>query len=120
MELTVADVMLRLRFVGYPLVAVCGFVLGTVALGRMVCMQNGRRNLYHALTAIAFGLSWLGLWGVAGVVQYGTIVAASTLPMPVISTAFSFGIVWLAAWLTVLTVHVVIGEFRMGRVYHAD
>lgn len=113
----IPDVMLQLRFIGYPFLTICGFLLGTVALGRLVRLQSAKRRLYRSLTAIAFGLSWIGLWGVAGIVQYGKVVTTLVplLPMPVISTAFSAGIVWLAIWTTLLTVQVLKEEWQMSQ-----
>ena len=117
MEMTIADVMLRLRFVGYPFLTACGFILGIIALGRSVRLLQDRRRLYWSLVAIAFGLSWIGMWGVAGIVQYGTVVTTKVpiLPMPVISTAFSFGIVWLATWTTALTIQVLKEEWQIAQ-----
>lgn len=117
MEMTFADVMLRLRFISYPFLAICGFLLGTVALGRLVRLQQERRRLYRSLTSIGFGLSWIGLWGVFGIVQYGVVVTTLEpfLPFPVISVAFSSGIVWLAFWATALTIQVVHEEWQMSQ-----
>lgn len=111
--MTTSEMLLFLRFtVGWPSVAVAGFVLGTVALGRLRSMRNGRRRLYRPLTAVAFGLCWLGSWGVLGVWQYGNFLVPLPVPLTVVSTAFSVGVLWTGLSLVSLAVVVLIEEFQ--------
>lgn len=109
----ISDVLLFLRFaVGYPSMAVAGFVLGIVALGRLRKMTNGRRRLYRPLVSAAFGLCWSGSWGILGVWQYGRFTVALPFPMAVVSTAFSIGVLWIALSLVTLAGVVLIEEFQ--------
>lgn len=105
--------LLLLRFtLGYPVIAVAGFVLGTIALGRLRSMTNGRRRLYRPLVSVAFGLCWLGLCGVLGVWQYGTFTVPLPFPMAVVKTGFSIGVLWIAGSLATLVVVVMLEEFQ--------
>lgn len=97
-----AAILVRLRYVAYPVVMVCGFGLAIVAFGRMRQYCNGRRAMYRALVSIAFSLAWLG------VVSYQT---AST-PPPAVSIVYSVIVIWLAASLLWLAVVVVREELR--------
>ena len=111
--MTLSDLLLLLRFtVGWPAVAVSGFVLGTIALGRLRSMTNGRRRLYRPLVAVAFGLCWLGSWGVLGVWQYGNFLVPLPVPLTVVSTAFSLGVLWTGLSLVSLAMVVLIEEFQ--------
>ena len=110
--MTTSEMLLLLRFtVGWPAVAVSGFVLGTVALGRLRSMTNGRRRLYRPLVAVAFGLCWMGSWGVLGVWQYGDFLLPLPVPLQLVSMAFSAGVVWTGLSLVSLAVVVMIEEF---------
>lgn len=112
----ISDVLLFLRFaIGYPSMAVAGFVLGSVALGRLREMTNGRRRLYRLLVSVAFGLCWTGLWGVLGVWQYGRFTVALPFPMAVVSTAFSIGVLWIGVSLVTLASVVLIEEIQHTR-----
>lgn len=107
------DFLLLLRFtVGYPAMSVAGFVLGTVALGRLRYMTNGRRRLYRPLVATAFGLCWCGSWGVLGVWQYGKFTTPLPFPLTVVQTAFSLGILWIGLSLVALAAIVLIEEYQ--------
>lgn len=111
--MTLSEMLLLLRFtVGWPAVAVSGFVLGTVALGRLRCMTNGRRRLYRPLVAVAFGLCWMGSWGVLGVWQYGDFLLPLPIPLTIVSMAFSTGVIWTGLSLVSLAVVVMIEEFQ--------
>lgn len=111
--MTISDTMLFLRFTfGWPAVAVSGFVLGVVAMGRLRSMRNGRRGLYRPLTAVAFGLCWTGSWGVLGVWQYGNFVLPLPVPLSVVSTAFSLGVIWIGLSLIALAAIVLAEEFQ--------
>lgn len=111
--MTPSEMLLFLRFaIGYPTMAVAGFVLGTVALGRLRTMTNGKRRLYRPLVSVAFGLFWAGAWGVMGVWQYGTFTVPLLFPMPVVSAAFSIGILWIGLSLAALAIVVLIEEFQ--------
>lgn len=111
--MTLSETLLLLRFtVGWPAVAVAGFVLGTVALGRLRSMTNGRRRLYRPLVAVAFGLCWMGSWGVLGVWQYGDFLVPLPVPLSVVSMAFSAGVIWTGLSLVSLAVIVMIEEFQ--------
>lgn len=108
-----SDFLLLLRFtLGYPAIAVAGFVLGTIALGRLRSMRDGRRRLYRPLVMIAFGLCWSGAWGVLGVWQYGKFTIPLPFPMAVVSAAFSVGVLWIALSLVSLAVVVMLEEFQ--------
>lgn len=112
---TVPDLFLMLRFaVGYPCIAVAGFVLGTIAFGRMrTCPE--RRRLYQALTSAAFALSWIGAFGMLGVVQYGRFFRPLPMPMATVSLLFSGGIVWLGLSLAGLAAVVLVDEYQRAR-----
>ena len=111
-----SDFLLLLRFtVGYPAMTVAGFVLGVIALGRLRLMTNGRRRLYRPLVSVAFGLCWIGVWGVLGVWQYGKFTIPLPFPMVVVSVAFSIGILWIALSLVVLASIVLVEEFQRAR-----
>ena len=119
--MTTSEMLLFLRFtVGWPAVAVAGFVLGTVALGRLRCMTNGRRRLYRPLVAVAFGLCWMGSWGVLGVWQYGDFVVPLPIPLSVVSMAFSAGVIWTGLSLVSLAVVVMIEEFQHTGVFRGN
>lgn len=108
-----SDFLLLLRFtIGYPAMTVAGFVLGTIALGRLRCMTNGRRRLYRALVSVAFGLCWSGAWGVLGVWQYGKFTLPLPFPMAVVSAAFSIGVLWISSSMTWLAVVVLLEEYQ--------
>lgn len=107
------DFLLLLRFtIGYPAMAVAGFVLGTIALGRLRMMTNGRRRLYRALVSVAFGLCWSGSWGVLGVWQYGKFTIPLPFPIAVVSVAFSLGVLWISLSMAWLAVVVLLEEFQ--------
>lgn len=111
--MTTSELLLLLRFtVGWPAVAVSGFVLGTVALGRLRSMTNGRRRLYRPLVAVAFGLCWMGSWGVLGVWQYGKFLLPLPVPLQLVSMAFSVGVIWTGLSLVSLAVVVMLEEFQ--------
>lgn len=111
--MTVSEMLLLSRFiVGWPALAVAGFVLGTVALGRLRSMTNGRRRMYRTLVAVAFGLCWMGAWGVLGVWQYGKFLVPLLVPLQAVSIAFSLGVVWTGLSLLSLAVVVMIEEFE--------
>lgn len=115
--MTISDMLLFFRFtIGYPSMAVAGFILGIVALGRLRKMTNGRRRLYRPLVSAAFGLCWAGSWGILGVWQYGRFTVALPFPMAVVSTAFSIGVLWIALSLVTLAGVVLIEEFQHTRV----
>lgn len=111
--MTLSEQLLLLRFmVGWPAVAVAGFVLGTIALGRLRMMTNGKRRLYRPLVAVAFGLCWMGSCGLLGVWQYGDFLAPLPVPRSVVSMAFSAGVVWTGLSLVSLAVVVLLDESR--------
>lgn len=111
--MTLSDALLLLRFVfGWPSVAVSGFVLGTIALGRLRTMSNGKRRLYRPLVAVAFGMCWMGSWGVMGVWQYGKFLLPLPVPLPVVSAAYSVGVVWTGLSLVALAVIVLLEEYQ--------
>lgn len=111
--MTPSEMLLFLRFaIGYPTMAVAGFVLGTVALGRLRTMKDGKRRLYRPLVSVAFGMCWTGAWGVMGVWQYGTFTVPFLFPMSVVSAAFSVGILWIGFSLAALAIVVLIEEFQ--------
>lgn len=111
--MTLSEMLLFLRFaIGYPTVVVAGFVLGTVAFGRLRSMTNGKRRLYRPLVSVAFGLCWTGAWGVMGVWQYGTFTVPLPFPMSVVSAAFSIGVLWIGLSLAALAIVVLISEFQ--------
>lgn len=112
---TIPDLLLMLRFaVGYPSMAVGGFLLGIIAYGRMRHM-SGRKNLYRALTSAAFALAWTGLFGMIGVIQYGRFFAPLPVPMATVSMLFSCGIIWLGISMASLTVLVLVEEYSHTR-----
>lgn len=116
---SIPDVLLMLRFaVGYPSMAVGGFLLGIIAYGRMRHM-SGRRNVYRALTSAAFALAWTGLFGMVGVIQYGKFFTPLPLPMATVSMMFSCGIIWVGISMASLTVIVLVEEFAQTRSKHA-
>lgn len=111
--MTLSDTLLLLRFtLGWPAVAVSGFVLGTIALGRLRSMTSGKRRLYRPLVAVAFGLCWMGSWGVLGVWQYGDFLVPLPVPMILVSMAFSAGVVWTGLSLMALAVVVILEEYQ--------
>lgn len=111
--MTFSDTLLFLRFaIGYPAMAVAGFILGTIAWGRLRIMTSGKRRLYRPLVSVAFGLCWTGAWGVMGIWQYGTFTVPLLFPMPVVSVAFSIGILWISLSLAALAIIVLIEEFQ--------
>lgn len=111
--MTLSDTLLLLRFVvGWPSVAMAGFVLGTIALGRLRTMTNGKRRLYRPLVAVAFGLCWMGSWGVLGVWQYGGFLFPLPVPLPMVSMAFSAGVVWTGLSLVALAIVVLLEEYQ--------
>lgn len=115
--MTLVDLLVLLRStIGYPAMVTAGLVLGTIALGRMRSMVNGRRRLYRALTAVAFGLAWSGLWGVLGVWQYGQFTVPLPVAMPLVSAAFSVGVIWIGLGLLAVAVIVLVDEYSRQRV----
>jgi hypothetical protein len=111
--MTLSEALLFLRFtLGWPAVAVSGFVLGTVALGRLRSMTNGRRRLYRPLVSVAFGLCWTGSWGVLGVWQFSDFLLPLPVPLAVVSASFSLGVVWIGLSLMALAAVVLLEEFR--------
>lgn len=98
-----AALLVKARYVAYPVLIVCGFGLALVALGRAARYTNGRRRQYRALASIALSLAWIGASGWAGVLSYAS---RSGLP-PAVSVAFSVGVLWLAGsllWMAVIVV----------------
>lgn len=115
------DFLLLLRFtIGYPAMAVAGFVLGAIALGRLRCMTNGRRRLYRPLVSVAFGLCWAGAWGVLGVWQYGKFTVPLPFPMAVVSAAFSLGVLWISLSMAWLAVIVLLEEYQHSSALNGD
>ena len=107
------DFLLLLRFtVGYPAMTVAGFILGTIALGRLRSMTDGRLRLYRLLVSVAFGLCWSGAWGVLGVWQYGKFLLPLPFPLTTVQIAFSIGILWIGISLVALAVVVLLEEFQ--------
>lgn len=110
--MNLSDTLLLLRFVfGWPAMAVSGFVLGAIAFGRLRAMTNGRRRLYRPLVAVAFGLCWMGCWGVLGVWQYGKFLPLFPVVLPV-SAAFSAGVIWTGLSLVALAGVVILEEYQ--------
>lgn len=111
------DFLLLLRFtIGYPAMTVAGFILGTIALGRLRSMPDGRLRLYRLLVSVAFGLCWSGAWGVLGVWQYRKFLLPLPFPMPTVQIAFSIGILWIGFSLVALAVVVLLEEFQHASV----
>lgn len=110
-----AAFLLRVRYVAYPVVIVCGAGLALVAINRMRQYCNGRRATYRALVSISLSLSWLGVVGWFGVVSYET----ARTPPPAISVAYSSIVIWLAVslfWLAVVIVREELqGQVLVGR-----
>jgi len=112
---TIADILLRMRIMAYPFISVCGFLLGTIALGRRQYMHGGRRQLYAALASIAFSLAWLGLWGVAGVIQYGTVIRGFGWSLALISSMWSIGIIWLSVSISIVAIQLIYEELVLAK-----
>lgn len=106
-----AAILVKARYVAYPILIVCGFGLGLIALGRGTRYTNGRRRQYRALASIALSLMWIGMAGWAGVAGYAT----RSTPSTGVSIAFSLGILWLAGSLLWLAVIVVREEWMVTR-----
>ena len=67
-----AAVLVKMRYVAYPVLMICGLGLGMIALGRTARYTNGRRRQYWTLASIALSLAWVGLAGWAGVISYAS------------------------------------------------
>lgn len=112
---TIAEVLLRMRMMAYPFISVCGFLLGVIAMGRRQYMHGGRRQLYAGLASIAFSLAWLGLWGVAGVIQYGTVVQGFIWSLLLIGSMWSVGIIWLSISISIVAIHLIYEELVLAK-----
>jgi hypothetical protein len=104
-------ILVRLRYVAYPVVMVCGSGLAIVAYNRMRQYYSCRKTMYRALVSISLSLALLGLVGWLGVVSY----ESASVPPPAISVAYSMIVIWLAGSLLWLAV-VVMREELAGQV----
>jgi hypothetical protein len=106
-----ADLLVRGRYLAYPVLIVCGAGLAVLALGRMQRYCGDRRAQYWAMVSVAASLGWMGVAGWMGVVSYATQRGLQ----PGVSIAFSLAVIWLAASMLTLAVLVVREELRGER-----